>query len=50
MVRSCARIRSMLAYVHSLGWMLREMAAFSAGRPKESKPIGNMTLQPFMRR
>ncbi len=26
------------------------MAAFSAGRPNESKPIGNMTFSPCMRR
>ena len=31
------------------GWMLRSMAAFSAGRPKPSKPIGNITLKPCMR-
>jgi hypothetical protein len=39
----------MFAVVHVAGWMLRSMAAFSAGRPKLSKPIGNMTLSPRMR-
>src|SRR6266545_1406794 len=36
----------MLAYVHSLGWMPRLMAAFSAGRPKASHPMGCRTLWP----
>ncbi len=29
--------------------MFRAMAAFSAGSPNESKPIGNMTLSPRIR-
>ena len=39
-----ARIRSIFAYVHTLGWIPRLIAAFSAGRPKASKPIGKRTL------
>jgi hypothetical protein len=34
----------MLLYVQILGWMPRLMAAFSAGKPKASKPIGKKTL------
>ena len=30
--------------------MPRSMAAFSAGSPNASKPIGKKTLTPFMRR
>ncbi len=48
--RNCTRIRAMLAFVHSIGCAPRSIAAFSAGRPKESKPIGNITLRPCMRR
>ncbi len=28
------------------GWMPEAIAAFSAGRPKESQPIGERTLNP----
>ena len=49
-VRNWVRIRSMLAAVQTAGWMLRSIAAFSAGRPNESKPIGSITLKPCMRR
>jgi hypothetical protein len=38
-----------LSSVQVRGWMLRLMAAFSAGRPKASKPMGCMTLWPRMR-
>ena len=41
---------SMFRMVHSRGWVPLLMAAFSAGRPKASKPIGKNTFQPFMRR
>jgi hypothetical protein len=34
---------SMLDIVHLYGWMPRFIAAFSAGRPKASKPIGKKT-------
>ena len=43
-------MRSMLPSVQSLGCVPRAIAAFSAGSPKASKPIGNSTLAPFMRR
>ncbi len=39
----------MFAYVHSLGWMPRLMAAFSAGSPKASQPIGFRTFSPRRR-
>ena len=42
--RNCLRIRSMLDMVQVAGWMPRLMAAFSAGRPKASKPMGKKTL------
>ncbi len=48
--RNWVRIRSMFAAVHSMGCAPRSIAAFSAGRPNESKPIGNITLKPCMRR
>ena len=35
---------SMFAYVHSRGSAPRWMAAFSAGSPNESQPIGFRTL------
>ena len=41
--RACC---SMFAYVHSLGWTPRLIAAFSAGRPNASQPIGCRTLFP----
>ena len=34
----------------SRGWPPSRIAAFSAGRPNESKPIGCMTRAPFRRR
>lgn len=37
---------SMLAYVQSAGFTPCLIAAFSAGMPKASKPIGCSTLQP----
>jgi hypothetical protein len=42
-------MRSMLFIVHSRGWILFLMAAFSAGSPKASKPIGRKTFSPCMR-
>ena len=44
------RMFSTLDMVHSKGWMPRDMAAFSAGRPKASKPMGCSTLYPCIRR
>ncbi|GIV00633.1 MAG: hypothetical protein KatS3mg014_2248 [Actinomycetota bacterium] len=41
--RACC---SMLAYVHSFGGIPRRIAAFSAGRPNASQPIGCRTLYP----
>jgi len=38
----------MFSEVHLKGGMLFLMAAFSAGRPKESQPIGWNTLKPFI--
>ena len=40
---------SMLRIVHWAGWTPLLMAAFSAGSPKASKPMGKKTLSPFMR-
>ena len=37
---------SMRASVNSRGWIPVWMAAFSAGRPKESKPKGESTAWP----
>jgi hypothetical protein len=34
---------SMFAYVHSAGWVPFLIAAFSAGNPNESQPIGCST-------
>ncbi len=39
----------MLAYVHFAGWLSLLIAAFSAGRPNASHPIGCSTEKPFMR-
>ena len=50
MRRSWVRMRSMFAIVQSYGWASPAIAAFSAGNPKASKPIGNITLKPRMRR
>jgi hypothetical protein len=41
-------IRPMFAIVQSCGWMSFAMAAFSAGSPNASKPIGIKTLKPCM--
>jgi hypothetical protein len=40
----------MLRSVISRGWPPSLIAAFSAGSPKESKPIGRKTFHPFRRR
>jgi len=50
MLRSWPRILTMLSYVHLWGWMPCLIAAFSAGSPKASKPIGKKTLKPRIRR
>ena len=42
--RSWRRMFSTFFMVHSAGWMPLLMAAFSAGRPKASKPMGKKTL------
>ena len=49
MERSCPRIRSMFSHVQIAGCTLLLIAAFSAGSPNASKPIGNRTLKPFIR-
>ena len=49
MRRMVARALSMLEYVHLAAWVLCLMAAFSAGRPKASKPMGCRTSKPRMR-
>ena len=36
----------MFSYVHCFGWMPRLIAAFSAGSPNESQPMGCRTLWP----
>ena len=41
---------SMLRIVQSRGLILFLIAAFSAGRPKASNPIGRNTLSPCIRR
>jgi hypothetical protein len=43
------RIISMLSNVHGAGWTLLRIAAFSAGNPKASNPIGKSTLKPLIR-
>ncbi len=48
MRRSEAESASMLASVLIRGWVPVWMAAFSAGRPNESKPIGERTPSPRM--
>ena len=40
---------SMFGIVHSRGWMPVLIAAFSAGSPKASKPIGMKTFSPCIR-
>ena len=49
MVRSWPRIRSMFPIVHCRGCAPCLIAAFSAGSPKASKPMGDMTLWPRIR-
>ena len=49
MRRIWTRIASMLRSVISSGWPPSLIAAFSAGRPNESKPIGRSTLNPLRR-
>ena len=46
---SCDRIVSMFCQVHSPGWTFFSIAAFSAGMPKASQPIGCRTLKPRAR-
>ena len=46
MRRSCVRMFSMFSWVHTAGWTPLSMAAFSAGSPKASQPIGCNTLKP----
>ena len=41
---------SMLSAVHRAGWTPCSMAAFSAGSPKASQPMGWSTRAPAMRR
>ncbi len=36
----------MFRYVQSAGWVLFRIAAFSAGSPKASQPIGCSTFSP----
>ena len=43
-----ARSSSTRSSVNVRGWMPVLMAAFSAGRPKESNPIGDSTAWPVM--
>ena len=47
--RSWRRMLSMFFNVHACGWILFLIAAFSAGRPKASKPIGMKTFSPCIR-
>jgi hypothetical protein len=46
MRRICRRIAAIFASVHSAGGVLFFSAAFSAGRPKESQPMGCSTFEP----
>ena len=46
---SWAFMAAMFESVHALGWAPPLMAAFSAGRPKASKPMGWRTLLPRIR-
>jgi hypothetical protein len=47
---SWPRIVSIFARVHVPGWTFFSIAAFSAGIPKASQPIGWSTSKPFIRR
>ena len=49
MLRSWRRILSMFWYVQAAGWIFFLIAAFSAGRPKASKPTGKNTFSPRIR-
>ena len=49
-VRNWRRMTSMFCIVQVNGWPPFRMAAFSAGSPNASKPIGKNTLNPCMRR
>ncbi len=40
---------AMLSHVHFAGGTALAIAAFSAGSPNASQPIGISTFQPFMR-
>ena len=46
---SCRRMTAMLFQVHSAGCAPSAMAAFSAGIPKASQPIGCRTSKPRAR-
>jgi hypothetical protein len=46
----CLRIAAMFSVVTSRGWRPSRIAAFSAGRPKASYPIGCSTRRPWRRR
>ncbi len=46
----CFFMYAMLSHVHFAGGTLLAMAAFSAGSPNASQPIGISTFMPFMRR
>ena len=48
-VLSCRRMLAMFDIVQSRGLMLFLIAAFSAGRPNASKPIGRNTFSPCIR-
>ena len=46
----CFFMYAMFSYVHLAGGTPFFSAAFSAGSPKASQPMGIKTLWPFMRR
>jgi hypothetical protein len=48
-VRSCRRMLAMFCIVQSRGLTRFLIAAFSAGSPNASKPIGRNTFLPCMR-
>ena len=45
MALSCFRMVAMFCSVHGAGWILFSLAAFSAGSPKASQPMGCSTLK-----
>ena len=49
-VRNCRRMLSMFDIVQVNGWPPLLIAAFSAGNPNASKPIGKNVLKPCIRR